>query len=187
MCKRAGGNSKEWNQLMALAQDGDADSYRLLLSEVASYLRPIIRSRVSDSSYHEDIIQDILMTIHRARHTFNPERSFKPWLYAITESRIIDHLRKGRGKNEISSDFIEEISESDDLPNSSLVLRDFRELVKTLPQKQQEIFLMLKLEGLSIKQVSKKLSMKESAVKVAAHRAYKKIFGFLKGDSHENR
>ena len=41
----------------------------------------------------EDVIQDVLVTVHRVRHTYDPARPFTPWLRAIAQRRAIDVLR----------------------------------------------------------------------------------------------
>ena len=42
----------------------------------------------------EDVVQDVLMTVHAVRHTYDPKRPFGPWLVAIAHGRIIDQLRR---------------------------------------------------------------------------------------------
>ena len=57
------------------------------------------------TDYVEDVVQDVLLTIHRARRTYNPNRSFTAWLRTIAERRAIDLLRRiGRQQaREVSS------------------------------------------------------------------------------------
>src|SRR5271169_1367483 len=82
-----------WGGLMAQAQSGDAPSYRRLLIEVTPYLRAIGRRYHRDMRDVEDSVQDILLTLHTIRHTYDPDRPFKPWLVAIARRRIADRLR----------------------------------------------------------------------------------------------
>src|ERR1035437_9835579 len=83
----------EWAMLMARAQGGDAASYRQLLIAVTPYLRAIAARHHRDRSDVEDSLQDVLLTVHAVRHTYDPMRPFKPWLVAIARRRIIDRLR----------------------------------------------------------------------------------------------
>jgi RNA polymerase sigma-70 factor, ECF subfamily len=78
---------------MGRAQDGDRDAYRVLLEAVAPYLRALAARRFKDASDIDDSVQDILLTIHAMRHTYDPRRPFGPWLVTIANRRMIDRLR----------------------------------------------------------------------------------------------
>jgi sigma-70-like protein len=70
----------DWSSLMARSQNGDRDAYRLLLREIAGCLRLLIVRQRLDPLDVEDIVQDILVTVHALRHTFDPGRhSFLGW------------------------------------------------------------------------------------------------------------
>jgi RNA polymerase sigma-70 factor, ECF subfamily len=91
-----GGDSprhRDWSQLMGRAQDGDRDAYRALLEAVARYLRVLAARRFRDAGDIDDSVQDILLTIHAMRHTYDPRRPFGPWLVTIANRRMIDRLR----------------------------------------------------------------------------------------------
>ena len=81
---------------MAAAQDGDAHAYRALLGEIAPIARRIIRRRhpflsVEDT---EDLVQDVLLSVHAVRATYGTNRPFLPWLIAITRHRVADGARR---------------------------------------------------------------------------------------------
>jgi DNA-directed RNA polymerase specialized sigma24 family protein len=40
------------------------------------------------------VVQDVLLTLHRVRHTYDPARPFSHWLAAIARRRSIDALRR---------------------------------------------------------------------------------------------
>jgi RNA polymerase sigma factor (sigma-70 family) len=50
-----------------------------------------------------DLVQEVLLTVHRARATYDPRRSFEAWLHIIVERRAIDVLRQVRrhGQREV--------------------------------------------------------------------------------------
>ena len=89
--------SAGWSALMARAQDDDAAAYRHLLEEVTPYLRSLAARHRALSGEVEDTVQDILLTLHAVRHTYDPGRPFGPWLLAIARRRIIDRLRRRGG------------------------------------------------------------------------------------------
>ena len=83
---------RNWDRLMAAAQEGDADSYRILLSEVAVCLRGYY-ARLLPPGVANDAVHDALLAIHAKRHTYDPGHPFGPWLAAIARHKAIGRLR----------------------------------------------------------------------------------------------
>ena len=79
---------------MAAAQGGDRAAYELVLRDCVPVVRRIARAQGADANVVDDVVQDVLITLHGARATFDPSRSFVAWLTAITQRRTIDILRK---------------------------------------------------------------------------------------------
>jgi RNA polymerase sigma factor (sigma-70 family) len=155
---------------MLAAQAGDQDAYRSLLDALMPLLRAYVKRRIRDEEAVSDICQDVLLTMHRVRHTFEPGRAFEPWFYAIARSRFIDHLRRRRrrGDLEVPDEALPEIA--GEPPAAGW--REFLELLDGLPESQREAFSMLKLDGLSVEEAAERAGVTPSALKVRAHRAY---------------
>ncbi len=120
-------------------------------------------------------MQEILISIHKARHTYDAKRNYLPWLFAIANFRLKDYLRSHYADK---LHFAAELSEaenifSQDVTESSLSYESIKEEIDQLPEKQATILKMMHGEGYTAKEVAEKIGMNESAVKVAAHRAYK--------------
>ena len=56
-------------------------------------MRPFLAKRLSFANEVDDLMQEILISIHKARHTYDGNRPYKPWVYAIAKFRLQDHLR----------------------------------------------------------------------------------------------
>lgn len=67
---------------MAAAQVGDRNAYKILLSELAVWLRRYYATRLPPEMI-EDAVQDVLLAIHERRHTYDPQYCLEPWLAAI--------------------------------------------------------------------------------------------------------
>ena len=156
--------------LMLAAQAGDQEAYRVLLESLQPLLRSYVKRRLRDEEAIADVCQDVLLTMHRVRHTFEPGRAFEPWFYAIARSRFIDHLRRRRrrGDLEVSGEEAPELIAEE--PSAGWEM--FLELLESLPESQREAFSMLKIEGLSIEDAAARAGVTVSALKVRAHRAY---------------
>src|SRR5437016_10589366 len=82
--------------LMKAAQAGEADAYVQLMQQLAPRLRLIVlryRSFLAAEDI-EDLVQDILLSLHAVRATYDPKRPFMPWLLAITRNRLADGARR---------------------------------------------------------------------------------------------
>ena len=82
--------------LMKAAQAGDARAYARLLSDIAPRLRRVVRGqrRALKVEDVEDLVQDILLSLHAVRASYDPQRPFMPWLLAIARNRLADGSRR---------------------------------------------------------------------------------------------
>ncbi len=168
-------------KLFLEAQGGNRDSYHLFLKEAGGLLERSLRKYISGSDL-EDVVQETLLAIHHARHTYHSSRPLFPWLFAIGKNRAIDHLRKRKRKNEIpwiEKDFDIELVSSDEL---ELDMQTLMKGMEQLPEKQRFIVEQMKLKDRSVKDVAQELRLSESAVKVAASRAYEKLRLWIQGE-----
>ncbi len=171
-------HEKQWAQWMLAAQEGDHEVYEKLLRALALYLEKWMLRSTGRLENSQDLVQEILLCVHRAKHTYLPDRPFKPWLNAIARNKLIDFIRKSGRNREYLTWEEEPFDPIDDSFRESIEqgLNDrLASALEALPQKQREIIELLKLQDYSVKQTAEKLSMNESAVKVAAHRAYKRL------------
>jgi RNA polymerase sigma-70 factor (ECF subfamily) len=173
------GRDLEWSILMARVQDGDGKAYRRLLEEITPYLRSVAATRHDDPSDVEDAVQDILLTIHAIRRTYDPTRPFRPWLVTIAHRRLVDQLRrKGRLRKRETPLTTEHESFPDRQASIDEVLADRRELeaaLNNLSPGQRRAIRLLKLKEMSLKAAASVTGMSVSALKLATHRAQKNL------------
>jgi RNA polymerase sigma-70 factor (ECF subfamily) len=83
-------------KLLSAAQRGDAAAYAQLLRLVTPRIRKIVlRARgFAGGAEAEDLVQDILLSLHTVRATYDPERPFVPWLLAFVRTRLADGGRR---------------------------------------------------------------------------------------------
>jgi RNA polymerase sigma-70 factor (ECF subfamily) len=167
--------------LMQKALKGDGRAYAEFLQATQRLLRPFIARRLNTSFEVDELMQEILISIHKARATYDGLRPCKPWLYAIAKFRLQDFLRSHYAdqlREAIDFDEQEEIW-AENVTESSFDYESIQAEVQKLPDKQANILQLMHRDGYTAKEVAEKMDMNESAVKVAAHRAYKvlrKIF-----------
>ena len=168
-------NEKNLELLMTLSQGGDTRAYTLLLQETARFVRPFLAQRLALPSALDDLLQEVLISVHKARHTYDAGRPYKPWVYAIARFRLLDFLRTHYADQLVQADEWSEATHdlSEPVTEPDPRYESISEELCKLPEKPATILRLMHHDGLTAKEVAQKMGMTESAVKVAAHRAYK--------------
>jgi RNA polymerase sigma factor (sigma-70 family) len=165
----------DWSRLMAKAQDGDREAYRQLLEGITPYVRWLAGRHHGNPSDAEDVVQDVLLTVHAIRHTYDPGRPFGPWLVAIANRRSIDLLRrKGRRsgrETELQAHHGTFEPVQANLSDQERRTAALREAVARLPETQREAIRLLKLEEHTLQEAAALTGKTVAALKVATHRA----------------
>ena len=177
--ERPAARELDWSTYMARAQAGDREAYRRLLEDVTPYLRSIAARHFQNSGDIEDTVQEVLLTVHAVRHTYDPERPFGPWLVAIANRRVVDGLRR-QGRSRAREVALETGHETFAAPQANLAEaasdgRVLRDAVAQLPPGQRDAIRMLKLQEMSLKEAAAASGMTVAALKVATHRALKSL------------
>lgn len=176
-------------ELMRAAQDGDGRAYGRLLAEAAPIIRRAVARRWSGPEA-EDIVQEVLLSLHSVRHTFDPRRPFLPWLLAIIQYRIADAARSSARR---AAREVPECAFEHGLPDVAAPVRedgpgDAGELVRAiadLPEGQRRAVQLLKIEERSLKEAAAVTGMSVGALKVAVHRGIKALRASLAGRGGE--
>lgn len=179
----------DWSILMDRAQAGERTAYRRLLDEITPYLRSLVVKSHRDTNDIEDTVQDVLLTVHSIRHTYDPTRPFGPWLVAIAHRRIVDRLRRqGRARQHetpLEPEHETLAAAGTNYPEASIDSMAVRNAVERLPPGQREAIKLMKLQEMSLRQASATSGMSIAALKVASHRGLKNLRKLLTGSSTE--
>jgi len=176
--------------LMADAQRGDREAYRQALRACLPVVAATARRTGVATDRVDDVVQDVLLTIHRALPTYDPSRPFLPWLRAIAQRRAIDTLRMTgrRGAREIQ-DEIAYLSHAEAVPDALDTLasqaraRDLRTAVAGLPPLQRQAVELLGLQERSLEEASAQTGRSKGALKVNLHRALRALRGRMQPDN----
>ncbi len=164
-------DEQRWSQLMSKAQKGDEQCYALLLKELGDVTAAFLKSRFGSIDLIEDCVQESLIAIHAARHTYDTKRLFRPWFFSIVRNRTIDILRSQRAyKATLEKHNLAHIEGTttpvEDEINKSMVF-------SMLAPAYRDVLLLTKVAGFTTAETAKKLGLSEGTVRVRVHRGIK--------------
>ncbi|BAN27897.1 RNA polymerase sigma-24 subunit ECF subfamily (plasmid) [Caballeronia insecticola] len=162
---------------------GDQNAYRGFLQALTRHLRGYLRKRLPQHHADvEDLVQEILLAVHNARHTYRTDEPLTAWLHAIARYKLMDFFRS-RARRESLHDPLDDHAEFlaviDDEPAQAR--HDIGKLLDDLPDKQRLPIVHMKLEGLSVTETARMTGLSESAVKVGVHRGLKALAARIRG------
>jgi RNA polymerase sigma-70 factor (ECF subfamily) len=151
-----------------------SELYDLLAPRIYGYLLRQTRDR----DRADDLTQQTLLKIHRARGQFLRGAQVTPWAFAIGRRLMLDSFRQNR--REVASPAgdvaIEEAATdapaADELVQAQETARRIQEALQHIPEQQRVAFELVKQEGLSFAEAAESLGTTVAAVKLRAHRAY---------------
>ena len=167
---------KSW---MVAGLGGDATAHTALLRALVPLLRQFYRRRLGDTDAIEDLVQDTLIAVHTRRMTYDRDRPFTAWLYAVARYKMIDHFRRTRPST--SLDDLEQVLVSESFEDAVHARMDIDQLLDELPARQARLIRDTRIEGRSIAETAQATGRGESDVKVSIHRGLKALAARIRG------
>lgn len=180
--------------LMDRYLDGDQRAFGQLHAALSPRLRGLLSKLVRDNATAEDLLQATLLKAHLAREGFvvrgaHPDAAVQAWYSTIARNLALDHLRAQVRERKRRADPGEDRDPIGELPTdlpsveawqvdrdtAAEITRRVHEALAQLPAAQREVVELHKLAGLSMAEISERLQIREGAVRVRAHRAYKAL------------
>ena len=153
------------NDLVQKFVNGDHNSIEILINRHKNRVYSYILLIVKNQDLAQDIFQDTFIKVIRSlKHGKYVENGkFISWVLRIAHNLIIDHFRREKQNNTISNDSFENDlfnswKFSDDNIEDQLVMNqilfEVKELIRELPDDQQQVILMRHYMGLSFKEIA---------------------------------
>lgn len=178
--------------LMRSAQLGDSRAYAELLGAITPRLRQIISHKRGflQAADIEDLVQEILLSLHAVRNSYDPERPFMPWLMAIAQHRLADagrrYYRQVARQNELDE---WSASLAEDVPSVETEIygnpEGLKQAIECLPPRQRIAIQLLKLREMSLKEAAEASGSSAGALRVSVHRAMTKLRQTLGADGRK--
>jgi len=173
-------------QLVRLMSKGDERAFDEVYQRYGSKLAYYFTRKLKhDKEKGEDFMHDLFAKLIDRPELFDPNRSFKTWIYSVANNMCINEYKKmavrSNTNNGISSDL--QVSSSsqpiEEQLNEKNFSSDLEKEMSKLEEKHREVFVMRHIDGLSVKEVAAIMEINEGTVKSRLFYATKKIAGVL--------
>ena len=181
----------DWNYLQTRFVEyvrGDAGAAQEVCGVILKVLQRFFMAKIRSLEESEDLAQATLLKIHFARERFDPEQSLKTWVFTIGNRVLIDHWRARSKPDRAHAADVMEIAESevDDTETAKLGTPERLVLKKTLEKGmaklkpiERDIVYLYAVEGFTMREIADVHGLSEGAIKVRAHRVWKKLRDIL--------
>jgi len=134
-------------------------------------------SILGEHSLAADATQQTFIKAWRAASTYDAERSFSPWIYAIARRTAIDLYRKR--SRLVVSDEVDLVSFPPGLETVWEVF-EVRSALDRLPDEERQVVKLSHFEGLTHVEIAARLDIPVGTVKSRSHRAHKRLVEMLR-------
>ena len=170
---------KGWGDLLVAAQLGDAGAYRRFVASVTPFVSAVARQRCWSADMVPDVVQDVMLSVHRVRHTYETGRPVKPWLAAIAVRRSIDamrrrgHLQAHEVHNQAAYDRYADPRHNHE--DTRWAAHAFARVTSGLTPRQKQALDLVKVRGMSLSEAAGASGQSVALLKVNIHRAMRKM------------
>lgn len=188
----------EWSLIERL-KHGDEAAFRQIVETSQGLVYNTALGIVQNAEDAEDVSQEVFVQLYESIQSFKGESKLSTWLYRITVSKAMDHLRKKKRKKRFA--FVQSIFGQNEelvhdppdfvhpgvtLDNKEKAAELFKAITQ-LPEKQKIAFMLNRIEGLNYQEISAIMKLTVASVESLLHRARKNLRKILKAYYLENR
>ncbi|HZI69270.1 MAG: RNA polymerase sigma factor [Ginsengibacter sp.] len=180
------------SELIDLLKKKDREAFKELVQTWQDMVFNTAIGFLQNAEDAEDTAQEVFIQVYESVEKFKEESKLSTWIYRITVSKCLDHLRKKKrkkrfafiqslyGKNEAlvvdPPDFFHPGVKIEHKENAVAL---FKAIAK-LPETQKIAFVLNKIENLSYREISEIMNSSESSVDSLLQRAKKNLRSELK-------
>lgn len=174
-------------QLMLLVQHDHAEAFDILYRRHGRRLLGFLWRACGDRDAAEDLAQEVLLNVFRARASYRPIARFTTWLYTLARHACANRRQRAQRERAKTARFAAARIKlaTTAAPGERL---DAQELAAALaaglarlPARQKEVLLLREAAGLAYEEIAEVAGVPMGTVKVELHRARRRLAVLLRG------
>jgi len=179
-------------ELIGLLKKKDRKAFKIIVETWQGMVYNTALGLLQNAEDAEDTAQEVFMQVYESVSSFKEESKFSTWLYRITISKAMDHIRKKKRKkrfafiqslygkdNEVKidpPDFFHPGVKLENKENAAILFK----AIEKLSENQKTAFVLSRIEGLSYNDIGEIMAISDSAVDALLQRAKKNLQTNLK-------
>jgi RNA polymerase sigma-70 factor (ECF subfamily) len=164
----ADSDAKRQTELLVAVRDSrDRTAFSQLFDHFAPRLKAMLVRSNMNQAQADDILQDVMLTIWRKAHLFDPARAgASAWIYRVARNRMIDIVRKERRAipPELYDDAVEPEKQSADLGQAQEA-QLLRAALERLPENQRAMIERAYLGELTHQEINRDTGLPVGTIK----------------------
>jgi len=158
-------------------KNGDMASFDIIYRTYSKRLFGFVLQIIKNDSDAEEIVQEVFIKIWESRHQIDNFSLFDSYLFTIAYNKTISHIRKRLSEKK----YIDHIKSLQNVPETTtyddsefrILSEQVNFFVGQLPSRQKEVFILHRREGLTYREIAKKMNISENTVENHMARALK--------------
>lgn len=139
-------------ELIERIKESCSESFKVVFLKYYEMLYRYIWRHVYDSELARDLVQEVFIRVWNKRHLLNKNKSFKAYLYQISNNLVIDMIRKRKTKDKmLKINQTLNYYESEDQYYNSI---DIQNAIDSLPENLRIIVILSRFEGLNYTEIA---------------------------------
>lgn len=159
------------NTLVDLIKNGDISAFEVLYDRHSSKVFKRCYFFCLNADEAKDLMQDVWIKVFFGINGFRKDSSFYTWIYTITTNHCLNQLKK-KSRSELS---INGLNMEIPYNNGKEVSAEVRDILSGLAIEDRALLVMKYMDELTYEEISKRLGLGASAVKMRLSRLIKKL------------
>ena len=157
---------------------GDVEKLELLFDRHQRPLFHFFLHLTGSRSTAEDLVQEVFYRILKYRHTYQPEMSFRAWMFQVGRNVHLDYAGKNKGEVALPEEVVE-LRGAETPPDRQAQKKQeavlLRKALASLPREKREVLIMSRYMELKYEEIASVLKCEVGTVKVRVYRALREL------------
>jgi len=166
-------------QLTTMLRHDDLKAFDILFHKYKTRLYQFAMSYLHESPDAEEIVQNTFLAVWNHRYSLESSGSIKSYLFKITVNAIYNHLKHKLINRKYEQYIREKYNDTDETTQNEIFYQDLHtrliSVIAQLPEQQQRIFRLSRIDGLSYDEIAEKLKISIRTIENQIYRATKII------------
>lgn len=163
-------NSRISAEQLVRLKSGDRKAFEEIYYELHLAIYNYSYSYLRNSKICEETTADVFVTLWQKKNIIDPNSAIEAFLFKVARDKSLNHLKKIARDKQLKNEFLENYLTH----NEKSVERQFIEQedlsviyasISKLPPKQQRVFKLRYLDGMSYKEIAERLNLSVNTVK----------------------